>query len=207
MRASLEKRRRERGLTLVEMLIALALLGFILLGILPLFIGSVKSNYSANEYTSIHNLCRDRLEELMNLPFNDPQLAVGEHNVSDLPPVLPDPGTGIAPASGGIANPLSLIYQVKQYQTPNLDPAKLPAPPASGAALTPVRITVAGSTYQFKRIEVTALSGYQLTNSATNTWTRTGNFGFGARVARVAGILMNPDPSNAANLSAADPGP
>jgi prepilin-type N-terminal cleavage/methylation domain-containing protein len=200
-------RRQERGLTLVEMLMALALLGFILLGILPLFMGSVKSNYSANEYTSIHNLCRDRLEELMNLNFDDPQLSVGEHNVSDLPPVLPDPKTGV-PTVGGVVNPFTLIYQVKQYQAANIDPAaKAPllAPPAKGAAFTPIRITVAGSIYHFKRIEVTAVSGYQLTDSKNNVWKMTGFLGFGARVARVAGILENPDP--AGTLSVVDPGP
>lgn len=192
------RRRRERGLTLIEMLLALALLGFILLGILPLFMGSVKSNYSANEYTSIHNLSRDRLEQLMNLPFNDPQLSAGAHNVSDLPPVLPDPTTGVPPASGGILNPFTLTYQVKQYQTANIDPSLLPAPPASGAALTPRRVgcgtcaVPAGSLYQFKRIEVTVLSS-------------TGPLGIGARVARVAGIVENPNPVT--NLSVADPGP
>ena len=41
---------------MVEMLIAVALLGFMLLGIVPLFLASMKSNYSANEYTSVHNL-------------------------------------------------------------------------------------------------------------------------------------------------------
>src|SRR5207344_1678290 len=106
------KRRSESGVTLVELLIALALLGFILLGIAPLFIASVKSNYSANEYTSIHNLARDRLEQLMNLPFDDAQLGVGIHP-NDLPPVLPDPATGVPPASGGILNPFTLTYQVR----------------------------------------------------------------------------------------------
>ena len=60
-------RRREAGVTLVELLIASVLIALILLAIVPLFITSVKSNYSANEYTSIHNLARDRLEQLMNL--------------------------------------------------------------------------------------------------------------------------------------------
>ena len=52
------------------MLLAVALLGFVLLGITPLFVASVKSNYSANEYTSINMLARDRLERLMNMPFD-----------------------------------------------------------------------------------------------------------------------------------------
>ncbi len=52
------------------MLIATFLLALILLSIAPLFITSVKANYSANEYTSIHNIARDKLEQLMSLPFN-----------------------------------------------------------------------------------------------------------------------------------------
>src|SRR5262249_55542097 len=91
-------RRRESGLTLVEMLIAVALLGIVLLGIAPLFIASVRSNYAGNEYTSIHNLARDRLEQLMNLPVADPQLTVGAH-ANDLPPFLPDPATGTLPST------------------------------------------------------------------------------------------------------------
>jgi len=40
-------RRGEAGLTLIEMLIAVALLGIVLLGIAPLFISSMRFNYSA----------------------------------------------------------------------------------------------------------------------------------------------------------------
>ncbi len=181
----LQTNRRERGLTMVEMLIALALMGFILLGILPLFIGSVKSNFSASEYTSIHNICRDRLEQLMNLPWNDAQLTPGVH-ANDLPPVLPDPATGIPPAAGGILNPFTLSYQVRQYQVPNT--AGVP----NGGAFTPARITLAGQAYHYKRVDVTVQS-------------TTGTLGIGARVARVSGIIMNPNP--AANLSVVDPGP
>ena len=61
------------------MLLALALLAFVSAGITPLFMASVKSNYSGNEYTSINMLARDRLEQLMNLPFDDGQLTPGIH--------------------------------------------------------------------------------------------------------------------------------
>ena len=89
---------REVGLTLVELLVALALLGFVLLAIAPLFTASVQSNYSGNEYTSIHVLARDRLEQLMSLPFSDAQLAPGKHD-NDLSPALPDPRTGLPPSA------------------------------------------------------------------------------------------------------------
>jgi len=181
----MKTRCRERGLTIVEMLLALALLGFILLGILPLFMGSVKSNYSANEYTSIHNLCRDRLEQLMNLPFNDAQLGGGIHP-NDLPPVLPDPATGVPPASGGIPNPFTLTYQVRQYAIPAS--AGIP----KNAPFVPVRITVVGQTYNYKRIDVTVQSG-------------TGPLGIGSRVARLSGIIVNGNPGT--NPSVDDPTP
>src|SRR6202007_1187660 len=130
---------------------------------------------------------RDRLEELLNLPFNDPQLSVGVHfppgagRTDDLPPVLPSPKTGILPAPGGGLNPFTLSYQVKQYQAANIDASK-GAVVATGAAFTPLRAgcascpVAAGNHYEFKRIEVTVVSG-------------TGPLGIGARVARIAGII------------------
>jgi hypothetical protein len=121
-RAADPRKRREAGLTLIEMLLALALLAFVLLGITPLFMASVKSNYSGNEYTSINVLARDRLEQLMNLPFDDAQLTPGVH-VNDLPATLPDPNTGVPPASGGIRNPFTVCYQVLQFRTPTGVPA------------------------------------------------------------------------------------
>jgi prepilin-type N-terminal cleavage/methylation domain-containing protein len=193
--------RGERGLTMIEMLIAVALLGFILLGILPLFIGSVKSNFSANEYTSIHNLSRDRLEQLMNLPFVDAQLVPGVHfptgatRTDDLPPILPDPATGVPPTTGGVVNPFTLSYQVMQWQIP--DAATVPngltcVPQPLCGSFVPIRVTVANLAYQYKRIDVTVLSS-------------TGPLGIGARVAKVSGVIMNPSP--ATNLSVVDPGP
>src|SRR2546430_15287112 len=107
--------RGQRGLTLVELLIAVALLGFVLLGIAPLFIASMRSNYSANEYTSIHILARDRLEQLMNLTFDDTQLTVGFH-ANDQAAKLPDPAD--ARLASTIRNPFTVTYQVTQWAIP-----------------------------------------------------------------------------------------
>jgi prepilin-type N-terminal cleavage/methylation domain-containing protein len=179
-------RRRESGLTLVELLIALALLGFVMLGIAPLFIASVKSNYSANEYTSIHMLARDRLEQLMNRPFLDAELAPGIY-ANDQPAVLPDPLTEIPPAVNGVANPLQITYQVLEYQVAALDTGTTPV----NAPFAPTRVTAAGQIFQYKRIDVTVTSG-------------TGPLGIGARVARVSGLISNPAPTLPANFSVAD---
>jgi prepilin-type N-terminal cleavage/methylation domain-containing protein len=177
----MKHRNPEAGLTLVEMLIAVALLGIVLLGIAPLFITSVRSNYAANEYTSIHNLARDRLEQLMNLPANDPQLTVGVHPTTSVPPnelpaFLPDPVTGILPST--IKNPLQRSYEVSHFRS---------IAPAPNAAYTFNNVG-AGVPYEFKRIDVTVTS----TSGGTG-------LGIGARTARVTGFLKNPDPLNGIN--------
>lgn len=185
------RRNREAGLTLVELLIALALLSFVLLGIVPLFLSSVKSNYSGNEYTSIHILARDRLEQLMNLPFSDAKLAPGIHG-NDQPANLPDPQNPSALST--ILNPFQITYQVFQYQIPPSNTV------GTGAAFTPLRIRVANQTFHYKRIEVTVSAHQNGDFSSPGTFRI---FGIGARVARVSGCLNNP--SLTTILSVVDP--
>jgi len=169
-----QRLRREAGLTLVEMLIAVALLGFVLLGIAPLFISSVRANYAGNEYTSIHNLARDRLEQLMNLPVSDAQLTVGTH-ANDLPGFLPDPTTGTLPST--IVNPFTRTYEVNHYTS------------VGGVSGAPYTLVLAnGVPYEFKRIDVT------VTSNSGGT-----GLGVGQRTARVSGFLRNPDPLNNIN--------
>ena len=175
---------RERGVTLIELLVAVALFGITLLGVVPLFLGSVKSNYSGNEYTSVNMLARDRLEQLMNLPFLDPQLTPGVH-ASDLPPQLQDPTDPTK--LGTVRNPFTLTYQVTQWQVPDAGGSPLTVP--AGSPFTPVRVQVAGNAYQYKRIDVTVQSA-------------TGPLGIGSRLSRVSALLNNPSP--AGNVSVGD---
>lgn len=176
-------RRNESGVTLIEMLVALALFGFIMLGIAPLFIASVQSNFSANEYTSIHNLARDRLEQLMNLPFNDAQLQPGVYN-NDLPVHLPAP---LAPTPPSVLNPLTRTYEVHQWVIPADDIGTV----AVNQPFVATRVVLAGQVYDYKRIDVTVQTADQP------------RLGIGVRAARVSGILQNPDPVN--NRSIVDP--
>ena len=168
-------RRREAGVTLVELIIATFLLALILLAIAPLFITSVKSNYAANEYTSIHNIARDRLEQLMSLPFNDPKLdAAGSPFANDLSPHLPDPATGLPSASSPL-NTLTVTYEVQLFQE---------SPPATGAKWIFLP-HIAGSPWDFKRVDVT------VTSRSFNTLS---GLGIGARTAKVSGFIRNPSP-------------
>jgi prepilin-type N-terminal cleavage/methylation domain-containing protein len=177
-------RSAERGVTLIELITAVALFGITMLGVVPLFLGSMKSNYSGNEYTSVNMLARDRLEQLMNLPFLDPQLSPGVH-ANDLAAQLADPTDPTK--LGTVRNPFTLTYQVTQWQVPDAGGSPLIVP--SGSAFVPVRAVLAGNPYQYKRIDVTVQSA-------------TGPLGIGARLARVSAFLNNPAPG--ANLSVAD---
>ncbi|MEO8430169.1 MAG: prepilin-type N-terminal cleavage/methylation domain-containing protein [Acidobacteriota bacterium] len=194
---TLVRRRGEKGLTLVELLISLALLSFVLLGIAPLFISSMKSNYSANEYTSVNVLARDKLEQLSNLSYTDARLSVGAHG-NDQPPKLPDPKTGVPPgaATPGVQNPYSITYYVSQYAVPAPDAVPTPGGPTPApltpdpTIFTPVHVTAANQTVQYKRIDVTV----QVSS---------GPLGIGSRMTRVTGFIDNPAP--ATNVSVSDP--
>jgi prepilin-type N-terminal cleavage/methylation domain-containing protein len=175
-----ERCRSQRGLTLIELIVAVALFGIVLLGIVPLFLGSVKSNYSANEYTSVNTIARDRLEQLMNRPFQDAQLAPGVY-VNDLPAFLPDPTNPTALSA--VKSPFRISYQVTQWQVP--DAGGSPLIIAVNAPFSPTRVVNGANPFQYKRIDVTVISS-------------TDTLGIGSRLARVSGLLNNPTPVNTA---------
>ena len=61
-----------RGLTLLEVLAAIAILAFGLLAIATMQATSVKGNAQAIGITEAISLAQDKLEELMRLPYDDP---------------------------------------------------------------------------------------------------------------------------------------
>ncbi len=64
------------GFSLIEVLIAMALLALILIGILPLFIKSMTNNQEGGQLSEVTNRARQHLEELMGRPFNNPELTI-----------------------------------------------------------------------------------------------------------------------------------
>ena len=70
------RRARERGLSIVEVMIAAALLLIIALGILPLFSRSIISNRQGLDSTEVSNMARTQMEEYVQLPFNHLMMTV-----------------------------------------------------------------------------------------------------------------------------------
>jgi type II secretory pathway pseudopilin PulG len=69
-----ERGRRQAGLSIIEVLVAAAILLIVAVGILPLFTRALVNNNAGNEYTQVSNHGKSRIEEAFQLPFNDPTL-------------------------------------------------------------------------------------------------------------------------------------
>ena len=67
---------RSSGFSLIEAVVAGAILLVIILGILPLFIRSMINNEGGSDFTQVSNAAKGRAEELFQLPFNSPLLAI-----------------------------------------------------------------------------------------------------------------------------------
>ena len=64
------ERRPEAGFSLVEVLIAMALLLLVVIGLLPLFTRSMSNNLQGSEATRVTNIVVDDFERLLSLPFD-----------------------------------------------------------------------------------------------------------------------------------------
>jgi prepilin-type N-terminal cleavage/methylation domain-containing protein len=83
--AGLGARRAQRGMSLIEVMLASVLFLTISLGVLPMFAQSMVSNSSGNDSTKAANFARARSEELLQLPFNHLDLTIeaGSEKVSE----------------------------------------------------------------------------------------------------------------------------
>jgi type IV pilus assembly protein PilV len=76
-----KKIEKQKGFSLIEVLIGLIFLAIGLLAIAGLQVTSVRGNFFSNNLMQATYVAQDRLEYLKNLPFNSPQLQA--NNFSD----------------------------------------------------------------------------------------------------------------------------
>ncbi len=67
---------RETGFSLIEALIAAAIMMVIALGLLPLFSRAINDNVSGNDASQATNNSRTQVEEILQLPFANQRLVV-----------------------------------------------------------------------------------------------------------------------------------
>ncbi len=131
-------KRREGGMTLIELLVAMAILAVVILSVIGLFTQSVTLNASGMDYTRVNDLVRDKVEELIGLPFDDPSLVVPDGQDSL---VIPDDlNTGGTPP---LFTRVCEIRQVQLTKDGDVD-AELATPTVATAAnLKVMTVTVA----------------------------------------------------------------
>ena len=172
--------RRERGLTLVEVPIAMTILGFGLLAMAPMFTSSVRTNASSMQLTNANTLAREKMEELTGFPSTDARLAVPANanaigptgtsttgmvvNTvcdSDLPKWY-KPATGAtstattSPGVGWYLFPYTRTYTVEQFQGDLTTRSMTPA----AYAVKLVTVTVRPSSGPFPGLRQTTQSVY-----------------------------------------------
>lgn len=64
----------QEGFTLIEVIIAMLVLAFGLLGVASMQVVAIQVNSSAGRLTQGTTVVQDKIEELMGLPFNNPSL-------------------------------------------------------------------------------------------------------------------------------------
>lgn len=75
-------RRGDAGFSIIEALVAAAILLVIALGLLPVFSRSINDNVTGSDATQATNSGRTQLEELLQMPFNNQRLVVAAGSTS-----------------------------------------------------------------------------------------------------------------------------
>ncbi len=78
--------KKQDGFTLIEVLIAVTIFAVGMLAVAAMQTSAIRVNSTAGQLTKVSTWGIDKLEELMSLPYTDPQLAAG----TQTDPVTPD---------------------------------------------------------------------------------------------------------------------
>ncbi len=77
----------EEGFTLVETVIAVAVLAIGIIGLYSMNVTGIKGNATANVITESTNAVRDRIEQFLCDDFNDSVFDIGSHSESGVSPI------------------------------------------------------------------------------------------------------------------------
>jgi prepilin-type N-terminal cleavage/methylation domain-containing protein len=105
----IKKIRNDKGYTLIEMLIAIAILSVGLLAVATMQISSIRVNDTARKMTRRATVAQDRLEYLMSLGYTNAVLTSGTHTDGSAPS-----GYSISwtVSTGGTLPPLTRLIRV-----------------------------------------------------------------------------------------------
>ena len=79
MNRKFEKERKEKGFSILEVMIAIAILTFGILAVASMQTSSMYGNSTANRVTEGTSWAGNKMEELLTIPDTDSQLSIGTH--------------------------------------------------------------------------------------------------------------------------------
>jgi len=171
---SMRRRARQAGFSIVEVLIAAAILLIITIGILPMFTRAVLSNVSGAQSTLATNFGSTQIETLAEKPFGAPglqipagatQLLTTDYWAQGSSGSIGDPNQGFT-ATPTAANGLvtwQRTTQVQQYAIDNLAAPLDGATQASAVDIAAIRVTLtpAGSAGPLSRTQGITFTYYK----------------------------------------------
>jgi prepilin-type N-terminal cleavage/methylation domain-containing protein len=102
------------GFTLVEVLVAVALMALAMLAIAPLFVGGLKNNAVGWDFSSLNSLAKQQFEEILQYSFNDARL--------DVPSGATFNGNPGQSYRRPLLGPYELIYVVQYFPSDKIPP-------------------------------------------------------------------------------------
>lgn len=105
---------QESGFTLIEVMIAIAVLVIGILSLYTMQISSIQSNSTANQLTTASNLALNQIEQILSWEATDSRLNNNENVTPTAPVVIPN-----SPADNST---ISGIYTIYWDGTPRMDP-------------------------------------------------------------------------------------
>jgi type II secretory pathway pseudopilin PulG len=135
--------RHQRGFSMVEGLIAAALIGVVAVGIIPLFTRAMSDNLTGADYTRVTNFAKSKEEDFSRLPFTQPTIQLKSGDTQDMTTEFMDPTTlqwSTTPPKSllGIWTRTSTLTQYNIYDTD--DDQMFDFPLAGGTSIDEVQI-------------------------------------------------------------------
>lgn len=111
--------RRQQGFSMIEGLIAAALIGVVAVGVIPMFSRAIGDNMAGADYTRVTNYSKSKQEDFTRLPLSQPSIQVPLSQTSGVTLEYMDPSTGQWTTTKP-ANPLAVWTRTTTLQQYNI---------------------------------------------------------------------------------------
>jgi prepilin-type N-terminal cleavage/methylation domain-containing protein len=136
---------RQSGFSMVESLIAAAIIGIVAIGILPLFTRAMVDNMAGADYTRVTNYAKSKEEDFSRIPFLQQSIQMKPGDTQEMTTEYMDPASLYWVATKP-TNPLAVWTRVTTYTQYNMydtdDDKMFNNPIAGGTAAVGIQDTV-----------------------------------------------------------------